>query len=101
MDMLAPIICFLSSYMTGCLVMILLFSLISFVLFGIDKYKARHGLWRISERTLLLSAFFFGGIGAFLGMRVFRHKTQHLCFRILVPVFMVLQAAGIVLIAMI
>lgn len=72
---------------------ILLISFITFCLYGIDKWKAKHGRWRISEKALLLSAFFFGGIGAFLGMRIFRHKTQHWYFAVLVPLFMILQIA--------
>ena len=74
---------------------ILLMSFISFCLYGIDKWKAQHNRWRISEKTLLLSAVFFGGIGAFLGMRVFRHKTKHWYFRLLVPLFSLLQMAVI------
>ncbi len=70
---------------------ILLMSFISFCLYGIDKWKAQHNRWRISEKTLLLSAVLFGGIGAFLGMRIFRHKTKHWYFAVLVPLFTVLQ----------
>ncbi|MBO5649075.1 MAG: DUF1294 domain-containing protein [Clostridia bacterium] len=73
--------------------LLLLMSLITFCLYGIDKYKAKRGAWRISEKALLLCALFFGGIGAFLGMRLFRHKTRHWYFRILVPLFAILQIA--------
>ena len=72
---------------------ILLLSLIAFCLYGIDKWKAQTGRWRISEKTLLLSAFFFGALGAFLGMQIFRHKTKHWYFRILIPFFLILQIA--------
>lgn len=68
-------------------------SLAAFIFYGADKYKAKKGKWRISERTLLLLAFFFGAPGAYLGMQKFRHKTQHKQFTIPVPVFLILQAA--------
>lgn len=53
-----------------------------FLLYGLDKLKAQRGKWRIPERTLLLGTWLLGGVGAFAGMRVFRHKTKHLAFRI-------------------
>ncbi len=74
---------------------ILLISFITFCIYGIDKWKAKRGSWRISEKALLLSAFCFGAIGAFLGMRVFHHKTKHWYFQVFVPVFMILQIAVI------
>ena len=66
-------------------------SLVSFAAFGIDKYKAKAGHWRISERTLFLTAILGGGIGAFLGMKVFHHKTLHKQFAIGIPVIMIVQ----------
>lgn len=78
------------------LIVIFIMSIIAFALYGIDKKRAKQGKWRIKESTLLLSAFLFGGIGAFIGMRVFRHKTKHIQFEILVPLFMVLNIAAAV-----
>ena len=52
-------------------------NVIAFVLFGVDKWKAKHGSWRITEATLLDAAILGGSIGAYLGMKVFHHKTQH------------------------
>ena len=68
---------------------IFIMNLISFTIFYIDKRKAIKGKNRISENSLLLSAFLFGSIGAFLSMLIFRHKTKKLKFRILVPLFFV------------
>lgn len=70
-------------------------SVVAFLLFGFDKIRAKTELWRVPEKTLLGASFFFGGIGALLGMRVFRHKTKHTKFRILVPLFAILQTVGI------
>ena len=63
----------------------------AFLLFGLDKLKAKRGKWRIPERTLLLFTWLLGGVGAFAGMRVFRHKTKHLAFQISVPLGMALS----------
>lgn len=51
-----------------------------------DKQYSQTNQYRISERKLLRSSFLLGGIGAFLGMRIFRHKTKHLKFQLLIPV---------------
>jgi uncharacterized membrane protein YsdA (DUF1294 family) len=64
-----------------------------FSMMGIDKHKAIRKGWRISERTLLLIAFLGGGIGSFLGMHVFRHKTKHRKFVVLLPVAAVIAVA--------
>lgn len=68
-------------------------NLLAFALYGVDKVKAKKGAWRISEATLLLVAFLGGSVGALLGMEVFRHKTRHAKFRILVPLFLILHIA--------
>lgn len=78
----------MSQFLFGYFIVVTLFT---FVLYGIDKYKARHQRWRISETTLLLMAAIGGSVGALLGMRVFRHKTQHLKFKIGVPLILLLQ----------
>ena len=70
-----------------------LLNAMSFLSFGIDKWKARHGRWRIPEATLLLLAFLGGAPGALLGMKTFHHKTKPRKFTILVPLFLVLQIA--------
>lgn len=74
------------------LIIIGVMSLAAFAAFGLDKYKAKAGKWRIPERTLFLLALLGGGIGAFLGMKVFHHKTMHKQFVIGIPVIMVIQA---------
>lgn len=73
------------------LVFYAIMTIVTFALYGADKSKAKKGKWRIPEKTLLLFAACFGGLGAFLGMKIFRHKTKHTSFKILVPVFMIIQ----------
>lgn len=65
----------------------------AFVMYGIDKRKAIHGKWRISERALLGVAVIGGSLGAWAGMYVFRHKTRHKKFVIGVPLMIIFQAA--------
>ncbi len=62
-----------------------------FFLMGLDKYKAKHHLYRISEATLLGCAALFGGFGGCLGMVCFHHKTKKRKFQILMPLAFVLQ----------
>ena len=73
-------------------------SLAAFALYGIDKSRAKRGVWRISERALLLSALLMGGPGAWAGMEFFRHKTKHPRFRVLVPLCCAVNAAAFYLV---
>lgn len=66
---------------------------VAFFVYGIDKLKARKGWWRIPETTLLLLAAIGGSIGAWLGMKVWHHKTMHRKFRYGLPVIFLLQLA--------
>ena len=66
---------------------------LAFIVYGIDKLKARKGRWRISEATLLLLALVGGSIGAWLGMKVWHHKTMHLKFKYGLPAIILLQLA--------
>ncbi len=79
--------------MNDILLLLIAVNLVSFGLYGLDKLKARKGLWRIRESMLLLAAAFGGSLGALLGMKVFRHKTKHWKFKVLVPVFLILHIA--------
>ncbi|MBR5301654.1 MAG: DUF1294 domain-containing protein [Clostridia bacterium] len=63
----------------------LVINLITFILYGVDKHKAKRGAWRIPEKTLLTGTWLLGGVGAWLAMRAFRHKTKHLAFQISAP----------------
>lgn len=69
----------------------LVMSVIGFCLMGIDKFKAIRGKRRIRESTLFIFAIFGGGIGATLGMYVFRHKTKHWYFKLFFPLLAILQ----------
>ena len=68
-------------------------NLLLFTLMGIDKLKAKRGLWRIPEKTLFLTAALGGSIGGILGMRLFRHKTRHNSFKFGFPAILIAQLA--------
>ena len=74
----------------------ILLNIVTFNFYGIDKWKAKHAKWRISEATLLILAAIGGSIGAILGMYTFRHKTQHLKFKYGVPAIILLQGVLLV-----
>ena len=85
--------------MTQTIVYILIvINVITFLIYGIDKWKAKQGSWRISEATLLLLAIIGGCIGALLGMQVWHHKTMHKKFKYGLPLILLSQIALIYLI---
>ena len=66
---------------------------VAFIMYGIDKYKAKKAKWRISEATLLLLALLGGSIGAWMGMKVWHHKTMHKKFKYGIPAILLIQIA--------
>ena len=83
---------------------LIVINIVTFQVYGIDKWrstsgrllptgrkKAKHGSWRISEATLLILAIIGGSIGALLGMKVWRHKTQHKKFKYGLPLILLAQ----------
>ena len=75
------------------IIYIIAINVVAFIVFGIDKLRARQKKWRIPEATLLLLAIVGGSIGAWAGMLVWRHKTMHRKFKYGVPVILILQLA--------
>lgn len=71
-------------------------TLLTFIAYGFDKWKARHKRWRTPEATLLWLAVLGGSVGALLGMRVWHHKTQHKKFTVGVPLILLAQVALVV-----
>ena len=60
---------------------LLVWNLVILSVYGLDKHKAIQNKRRISEKSLLLQTIIFGGIGAFLGGRLFRHKINKWYFK--------------------
>jgi uncharacterized membrane protein YsdA (DUF1294 family) len=85
---------------------LIVINVVTFLVYGIDKWrstsgrllptgrkKAKQGIWRISEATLLLLAVIGGSIGALLGMQVWHHKTMHKKFKYGLPLILLAQIA--------
>ena len=73
------------------LLALLAMNVVTFFVYGIDKLKAKKSWWRIPEATLLALAALGGSIGAWLGMKVWHHKTLHKKFRYGVPAIIIVQ----------
>ena len=70
-------------------------NVLAFALYGIDKYKAKAGAWRIPEKTLLGIAVLGGSVGAIAGMKTFHHKPKHWYFRYGLPALLAIQLAAV------
>lgn len=72
-------------------------SLVTAIVTAIDKYKAKKGSFRISEKALFVLALLGGSLSEYLTMRLIRHKTLHKRFMIGLPLIMILQLVAIIL----
>ena len=72
---------------------LILINVITFIVFGVDKRNAACGKWRVREITLLELAIVGGSIGGITAMRVFRHKTQKMKFKICMPLIFILHCS--------
>lgn len=72
-------------------IIIVIINIVTFIIYGVDKLKAKKGKWRIPENSLIGLAIIGGSIGAYLGMRVWHHKTMHLKFKYGIPLIIVIQ----------
>lgn len=84
---------FASGGWTVLLVWLAVINLLTFIVYGADKHRARKGKWRVPEKTLFLLPLLGGSIGALLGMRVFHHKTKHWYFVWGIPAILLAQIA--------
>ena len=76
---------------------LIVINVVTFLVYGIDKWKAKQGSWRISEATLMVLAIVGGSIGALLGMKIWHHKTMHKKFKYGLPLILLAQIALIYL----
>ena len=77
----------------GLLYYLAIVNITTFVVYGIDKLKAKKGRWRIPESTLLLLTVVGGSMGAWCGVRVWQHKTLHKKFKYGIPLIVIAQIA--------
>ena len=80
--------------MQAALIAYAVLSVVTFVTYGWDKRRARVGGRRVPERTLHLLALLGGVAGAWLGMRVFHHKTKKIVFVLVMALAALLHAGG-------
>ena len=79
------------------IVYLVVINVATFLTYGIDKWKAKKSLWRIREASLLGLAVLGGSIGAWLGMKVWHHKTMHKKFKSGIPLILVVQIVIVLL----
>ena len=78
--------------MRALFIYLIVINILTFLIFGIDKWKARRGRWRIPEGTLIWMSIIGGSIGALLGMYLFHHKTQKRKFSLGIPAILLAQS---------
>ena len=82
---------FITVHLKEIIIYFLIANALGFLSMGIDKFKAKQGMWRTKEKTLCLIAVFGGSIGTIVGMYVFRHKTKHNSFVFGMPIILIAQ----------
>ena len=70
-------------------------NVVTFFMYGVDKWKAKRSKWRVSESALIWMAVFGGSLGAWLGMKAWHHKTQHKKFKYGIPLILFAQLVAI------
>ncbi len=78
------------------IIYLVVINIITFLVMGLDKWKAKRGSWRIQESALFTFVLFGGGIGGILGMIYFHHKTKKLKFQIGFPLITILEIAFLI-----
>ena len=79
------------NYLHIALIYLVIINVVTLLMYGIDKWKARNSKWRIIETALLGLAVLGGSIGAWIGMIFWHHKTRHKKFRYGVPDIIIIQ----------
>ena len=70
---------------------LVIMNVLTFIIYGLDKLKAKRDGWRIPEATLLLLAVVGGSVGAKIAMELFHHKTLHKKFKYGIPIIIIIQ----------
>lgn len=81
----------MNMYVLGLVIYILIINLFAIFLMKYDKVKAINNQYRINEKTLFLIALILGGVGIYIGMYLFRHKTKHVKFTVGIPLIIILN----------
>lgn len=78
------------------LIYLIVINIVGVLVMYVDKQKAKKGQWRIPEKILFIITAIGGGIGSYIGMKKFRHKTQKLGFVIGIPFITILEIVLII-----
>ncbi len=70
---------------------LIIINILSLLMFGYDKLKAKKNGWRIPESRFFILGLLGGAVGIYTGMRIFRHKTKHMLFIVGIPLLVVLN----------
>ena len=70
---------------------LLIVNIVTFLVFAIDKWKAKNKKWRIRELVLLTFSAIGGVVGGLMSMYAFRHKTQTAIFKFGMPIILILH----------
>lgn len=81
------------------IIYLVVINFISFMMMGLDKYKAKKRAWRIPESTLFVLALIGGSIGSIAGMHLFHHKTRHWYFLYGMPAILIIQILIVIALA--
>lgn len=75
---------------------LIIINVITFALYGMDKWRAMTRQWRIREKKLIGLALIGGSVGAMIGMTIFHHKTRKWYFKLGIPAILVIQVSFVV-----
>ncbi|QNU68747.1 DUF1294 domain-containing protein [Ruminiclostridium herbifermentans] len=73
------------------IIALLILNIFGFILVSLDKYKAKNKLWRIPERSFFILSILGGSIGVYVGLFLFKHKTRHWYFMVIIPLIILAQ----------
>ena len=77
--------------------LLIIINLCSLIMMKVDKSRARNKQWRIPEMNIWLISLLGGSVGTYIGMKLFRHKTKHLSFKIGIPLLILIQALTLIM----
>lgn len=69
-------------------------SVLTFCVYAYDKYKAKKGAWRTSERTLHIMELFCGWPGALIAQKLLRHKSYKKSFSVVFWLMVVINVSS-------
>ncbi len=81
----------MSIWLKAALIYLLILTVLTFIICGLDKFAAKKQLRRVPEKMLFLLSALGGSVGMYAGMLTFRHKTQHWYFKFGIPAIIVVQ----------